>query len=120
VLVRNFTVPDEEITVEMSTDGGATFAPLSPTLYNLTSSADEAQLGAGRRLFQYLGKIPPTATGSSAFAFRLRSTGPIVPTIPLFSGTLAGLLTAALLAMAGARRLRGRLSAERSERRETP
>lgn len=76
--VSNFYAADGDVTVERSTDGGATFAPLPASAYNLTTQADEAQVGGGRRVLQYLGTIPASATGASAWAFRL--SAPVGPT----------------------------------------
>jgi hypothetical protein len=76
VLLRGYGVDDTRVSVEISSDGGNTFAPLAPSLYNLTTRDDEAELGADTRLFQYLGEIPGTATGSSAFAFRFSREAP--------------------------------------------
>src|SRR5262249_46313836 len=55
VLLTGFTTGSDDVLVEQSTDGGDLFAPLAPSLYNLTSFTDEAALGPHRRLFQYLG-----------------------------------------------------------------
>lgn len=79
VVIRDFSVPDETVTVERSTDGGISFSALSPTNYNLTNEADEAGLGAGIRIFQYLGDVPASATGPSAWAFRFSTTALPVP-----------------------------------------
>ncbi len=84
------------LSVEISTDGGNSFAPLGPSLYNLTSQADEAALGAGRRLFHYLADIPSTATGAAAVAFRFSAlTGASVPALSGWGVALALLVLAA-------------------------
>ena len=78
VLLAEFDVDPNDINgiaVELSTDNGASFAPLAPSLHNLTSFADEASVGVHRRLFQYLGTIPETATGGAAWVFRF-TAGP--------------------------------------------
>lgn len=79
VMLENFGVSDASATVEVSTNAGSTWTPLSASLYNLTGEGEEAALGNnGRRLFQYLGTIPATATGDSRVAFRF--SGAVPPT----------------------------------------
>ena len=46
-----------DIRVDVSTNGGSSFAALDPALYNLTGVGEEAQVGVGRRLFQHLGVL---------------------------------------------------------------
>jgi len=104
VVIHDFSVPDETVTVERSTDGGVSFSTLSPTSYNLTNNADEAELGAGIRIFQYLGDIPVTATGPNAWAFRFtNSTSPS----PIPSLSFLGIaILSSLLGLTFRRRLR--------------
>jgi hypothetical protein len=83
--------------VEISTDGANSFTPLSPTLFNLTSQADEAELGSGRRLFHYLSDVPSSATGASAVAFRFSPEVALVPSLSRW-GTALVLLVLALAA----------------------
>lgn len=83
VLLADFDVSHDNVVVELSVDNGVTFAPLAPGLYDLTSFADEASLGANRRLFQYLGTIPETASGGAAYVFRI-TAGP-APCTPVGS-----------------------------------
>ena len=80
VMLSGLPVADGLLAVEMSTDGGSSFAPLSPALYNLTGETEEAALGAGRRLFQYLADIASSATGASSVVFRV--VGPLTPAPP--------------------------------------
>lgn len=84
VLVGGFPVPDDTVGVEISTDGGASFSPLAWRQFNLTSETDESELGAGRRLFQYLGDVPASATGANAVAFRF--LGPLATPPPAPTG----------------------------------
>ncbi len=72
VHLGNLFVEDGGVAVEVSTDAGATFSPLVASSFNLSSKADEAEVGAGQRVFQYLGSIPTTATGAARWAFRFR------------------------------------------------
>lgn len=74
VVVDDFSVPDDDVVVERSQDGGATFDVLPASIYNLTGTADEAEVGANRRILQWLNNVPGWATGSSSWAIRLRST----------------------------------------------
>jgi hypothetical protein len=104
VMIRDFSVSDETVMVERSTDGGASFSALSPTSYNLTNNADEAELGASIRIFQYLGEIPATATDPNAWAFRFASSASPSP-IPSLS-PLATAILLCLLGLAGWRRVR--------------
>ncbi len=69
--VTDFFVADGDVVVERSSDGGATFTTLNPANYNLTTQADEAQLGTGRRVLQYLGQIPGVFTGPTSWALRI-------------------------------------------------
>ncbi len=104
VLIRGFFVPDEMVTVEWSTDAGASFSTLPPVNYNLTGNAEEAELGAGVRIFHYLGDVPGSATGPSAWAFRIASSVSVSP-VPTLSPL--GIATIwSLLVLAGWRRLR--------------
>jgi hypothetical protein len=75
VVLADLAVGHDNVAVELSTDNGTSFAPLAPSLYNLTSFADEASVGVHRRLFQYLHAIPDTATGGAAWVFRF-TAGP--------------------------------------------
>jgi cysteine-rich repeat protein len=79
VLVQNLFVDDADLVVEMSDDSGASFHALASGLFNLSSQTDEAQVGAGRRVFQYLGVIPATATGGARVAFRFHGVTRLVP-----------------------------------------
>jgi hypothetical protein len=87
ILIHNLQVNDGDVLVELSTDNGASFAPLSTDAYNLTSTADEAALGPNRRLFQYLGNIPAEATGVSAYVLRF---SPLPPACSPLAGDLDG------------------------------
>jgi hypothetical protein len=80
IVLGGFPVADGAVSVEVSADGGASFAPLPWRLFNLTGEGEEGQLGAGRRLFQYLTDVPASAAGASAVAFRFR--GPVTPAPP--------------------------------------
>lgn len=80
IMVSGFPVADGLVSVEISTDGGASFVPLSSKKFNLTGQAEEGALGAGRRLLQYLGTVPSSASGASAVA--LRFLGPVAPAPP--------------------------------------
>lgn len=92
--VTGLSADDALLSLERSTDGGATFQDLAPGTFNVTSQADEAQLGAGRRIFQYLGAVPASATGASAWAFRFRAGE--APEVPGLRDRGAALLAAAL------------------------
>lgn len=83
VLLADFAVGHDNVIVERSTDDGATFAALAPSLYNFTASAAQVSLGTGRRLFQYLGTIPDSATGPATYVFRF-TAGP-APCTPIGS-----------------------------------
>lgn len=48
---------DHDVRVDVSSDGGSSYNPLDPSLYNLSSAEDEVQLGAGRRVFQHLRNV---------------------------------------------------------------
>ncbi len=71
-----------ELSARISTDAGATYSTLAPTLYNLTGAAEESETGTGTRVFQYLGEIPATATASSAVAFRFETAAEHCPATP--------------------------------------
>ena len=45
----DFFVDEANVVVERAIDGGATFQSLNPGEYNLTTQAEEAEVGAGRR-----------------------------------------------------------------------
>jgi thrombospondin type 3 repeat protein len=70
VLLTGFTANQDDVLVEQSTDGGASFSPLAANLYNLSAFGDEVSLGSHRRLFQYLGAVPASASGAGAVVFR--------------------------------------------------
>ena len=92
VVVGGLSGAPENLLVEISTNAGHDFTPLGSEFSNLTSPADEASLGVGRRLFQYLGDIPGTATGSSAVAFRFTVEAVAVPTLSRWGGAVAFLV----------------------------
>jgi hypothetical protein len=69
IKISNWTWPNT-VVVEKSTDDGATWTFLrSDTDYNMTTEADEAQVGTNIRYFQYLGTV--TGSGSSTTHFRI-------------------------------------------------
>ncbi len=71
ILISNLDVPDDRIRLEISQDNGATFHPLPPGWYNLTTRAESSELGgAGRRLVQLLCPVPATATGDLRWVLR--------------------------------------------------
>ncbi len=72
--VEDFDADDSEVIVEISTDAGASFAPLDTALYNLSGAAAETELGPRRRLLHYLDTVPADATGAARVALRI-STG---------------------------------------------
>lgn len=76
--LSNFFASDADVAVERSTDGGATFTTLNPAGYNLSTQADEAEIGSGRRVFQILNRIPAVASGADAWAYRF-SAPPLPP-----------------------------------------
>lgn len=70
IMLNGFPVADEHVSIEISTDGGGTFAPLPWRRFNLSAESDAAVFGSGRRLFQYLADVPASASGAAAVAFR--------------------------------------------------
>ena len=83
VLLSDFEAGVDDAVVELSTDNGASFVTLDPALYNLSTQADEQSVGVDRRVFQYLGTIPATATGGNAWVFRF--TAGVAPCVPVGS-----------------------------------
>ena len=122
VVVSDFFVSDPNVVVEISTNAGNSFLPIDASLYNLSSAADESELGVGRRAFQYLGEIPSTASGSNAVAFRFADQAsptpvPILPehTIPLLITLLLVAGLASLSAWPKPHRVRKFLSNRRGQ-----
>jgi hypothetical protein len=71
VLISDFNVPDNRLSVELSQDNGATFERLPSSWYNITTGAESSELGApDRRLLQLLCPIPATATGANKWVLR--------------------------------------------------
>jgi hypothetical protein len=100
VLVTGLSPAAGELVVEISTNGGSSFALLDPSRFNLTGPQHEASLGAGRRLFQFLEKIPSSASGAGAVAFRFTRAAPSVPALtqPALALAAVALLLGAVLA----------------------
>jgi hypothetical protein len=73
VQIDQLAVEDANLVVEVSRDGGASFAPLGSDEFNISTRADEAQIGKDRRVFQLLGDIPASATGAQAWVLRFRA-----------------------------------------------
>ncbi len=72
VLVSNFDVADNRLSVELSQDNGSTFETLPLAWYNVTTYDESSQLGGtDRRLIQLLCPIPATATGANKWGLRL-------------------------------------------------
>jgi hypothetical protein len=73
VLVFGIDAADEKIIVELSEDNGKTFKVLPASDFNITSRVEATQLGGNdRRLIQYLGTVPATATGANAWVLRIK------------------------------------------------
>jgi hypothetical protein len=75
VLINDFDVDHDYIKIEISRDNGKSFSMLGSGLYNITTLPEESELGTNKRLFQYLGTIPATATDSSGYVFRFSTLG---------------------------------------------
>lgn len=63
---------DVDVRVDLSSDGGASFTALPASSFNLSAASDEAEVGAGRRVFQYL--APIVGGGSAGKVLRFTAT----------------------------------------------
>jgi len=101
LVVSNFHADDSDVTVEISTDAGSTFSALANGSYNLTGSADQAETGYGRRIFQYLDTVPASATGNSRVAIRVATLSGACPVTTTTTTTTTTSTTTTLTSVCG-------------------